>query len=74
MYLQIGGSDMGYNFFNTKEVPENSGRKLDEFKASLGSAISKGNNITFADSDVSNILKLQHDRIRRKGLEIDYNI
>lgn len=65
---------MGYNFFNTKEVPENSGRKLDEFKASLGSAISKGNNITFADSDVSYILKLQHDRIRRKGLEIDYNI
>ena len=65
---------MGYNFFNTKEVPENSGRKLDEFKASLGSAISKGNNITFADSDVSYILKLQHDRIRRKGLELDYNI
>lgn len=65
---------MGYNFFNTKEVPEVSSRKLDEFKASLGSAISKGNNITFADSDVSYILKLQHDRIRRKGLELDYNI
>ena len=37
---------MGYNFFNTTEVSESFSRKLDEFRLSLGSSISKGSNIT----------------------------
>ena len=65
---------MGYNFFNITEVSGVFNQKLNDFRASLGAAISQGRNIPFADSDISYNLKLQRDRIRRKGLELDYNI
>ena len=65
---------MGYNFFNIKEVSNAFNAKLNEFRASLGTAISQGKNITFADNDISYILKLQHDRISKKGFELDYDI
>ena len=65
---------MGYNFFNIKEVSGVFNQKLNEFRASLGTAISTGRGIPFADSDISYVLKLQHDRIRRKGMELEYNI
>lgn len=65
---------MGYNLFNIKEVSRAFNKKLDDFRASLGDAISKGANIPFADSDVSYVLKLQNDRLRRKRVDIDYSI
>lgn len=65
---------MGYNLFNIKEVSRAFNKKLDDFRASLGDAISKGTNIPFADSDVSYVLKLQNDRLRRKRVDIDYSI
>ena len=65
---------MGYNFFNIKEISGVFSRKLNDFRSSLGNAVSKGKNITFADNDVTYTLKLQHDRISKKGLEIDYDI
>ena len=65
---------MGYNIFNTKEVSEVFNRKLNDFRDSLENAISKGENITFADNDISYVLKLQHDRIAQKGLDLDYDI
>ena len=65
---------MGYNLFNIKEVSNAFNTKLSAFRASLGNAISRGQNITFADNDISYILKLQHDRISRKGLELNYDI
>lgn len=65
---------MGYNFFNIKEVPPVFNNKLNEFSASVGAAISKGMNIPFADSDVSYVLKLQNERLRRKGVDLEYNI
>lgn len=65
---------MGYNLFNIKEVSGAFNKKLDNFRASLGDAISKGTNIPFADSDVSYVLKLQNDRLRRKRVDIDYSI
>lgn len=65
---------MGYNLFNIKEVSGAFNKKLDDFRASLGDAISKGTNIPFADSDVSYVLKLQNDRLRRKRVDIDYSI
>ena len=65
---------MGYNFFNIKEISGVFSRRLNDFRASLGNAVSKGKNITFADNDVTYTLKLQHDRISKKGLEIDYDI
>ena len=61
---------MGYNFFHIKEVSGVFSRKLDDFRDSLGAAISKGCNIPFADSDISYVLKLQNDRIRSKGLDL----
>ena len=63
---------MGYLFFHTREVSGVFNRKLNAFKASLGNAIGKGENIIFADHDITYLLKLQHDRITRKGLEFDY--
>ncbi|MBP5579793.1 MAG: hypothetical protein J6X56_10045 [Ruminococcus sp.] len=65
---------MGYNFFNIKEVPEAFNCKLNEFRASLGAAVGNGKNITFADNDITYTLKLQHDRLSKKGLELDYDI
>ena len=43
---------MGYNFFNTREVSGVFDQKLNNFRASLGSAISKGENISFADNKI----------------------
>ena len=65
---------MGYNLFNIKYVPEVLNNKLNEFCTSVGAAISKGVNIPFADSDVSYVLKLQNDRLRMKGVDLEYNI
>ena len=65
---------MGYNFFDIKETSDVFSRKLNEFKTSLGAAVSKGDKISFADSDISYVLKLQHDRISEKGLDLDYDI
>ena len=60
---------MGYLFFHTREVSGVFNRKLNAFKASLGNAIGKGENIIFADHDITYLLKLQHDRISQKGLD-----
>ena len=65
---------MGYNLFNIKEVSGAFDRKLNEFRASLGAAVCKGQNITFADNDITYTLKLQHDRLSKNGLELDYDI
>ena len=45
-------------------------QKLNNFRASLGSAISKGENISFADRDISYGFKLQHDRLIQKGMNV----
>ena len=65
---------MGYNFFKIVEVPQVFNRKLKDFRASLGAAINTGKNIPFSDSDISYVLKLQHERIEKKGLELNYDI
>ena len=65
---------MGYNFLNITEVSDIFRRKLNEFRSSLGDAIGKGKNITFADQDITYVLELQHDRIAEKGIELDYEI
>ena len=65
---------MGYNFFNIKEVSPVFNRKLNDFKASVGPAIREGKDITFADNDITYALKLQHERLKEKGLEMDYTI
>ena len=63
---------MGYNLFKIKEVSGIFNSKLNDFRTSLGTAVCKGTNIPFADNDITYMLKLQHDRISRKGLEMDY--
>ena len=65
---------MGYNFFNIKEVSPAFNRKLKDFKESVGPAIREGKDITFADNDITYALKLQNERLKEKGLELDYNI
>ena len=65
---------MGYNFLNITEVSDIFRSKLNEFRSSLGDAIGKGRNITFADQDITYVLELQHDRIAEKGIELDYEI
>ena len=54
---------MGYNLFNVKEVSGVFNSKLNDFRASLGSAVCKGKNITFADNDITYMLKLQHEKL-----------
>ena len=63
---------MGYNFGLTKEVSASVKNKLNRFLASLGPAVSKGEDITFADNDLTYILKLQNKRFKDKGLDVEY--
>ena len=65
---------MGYNLFNIKEVQGTSLRKLHDFRESLGSAIGEGKDIPFADKDINYSIMLQNERLKEKGLELDYNI
>ena len=65
---------MGYNFFNIKEVPRAFNFRLNDFRASLGNAVSKGSSIPFADNDITYTLKLQYDRLSRKGLQLNYEL
>ena len=65
---------MGYNFFNIKPVKESFNKKLNEFIFSLGPAITEGKDIPFADNDITYTLKLQHERLREKGLDMDYEV
>lgn len=65
---------MGYNLFNIKEVSGAFNARLNGFRASLGAAVGKGKNIPFADNDITYTLKLQHDRLSKKGLELEYDI
>ena len=65
---------MGYNFFLNKQIPEMFIQKLHNFKNSLGNAIETGQNIPFADSDITYLMRLQRNRINSKGVDLDYNI
>lgn len=65
---------MGYNFFNLQPVKETLELKLCEFISSLGGSVSRGEDITFADNDITYTLKLQNDRIKEKGLEMEYEV
>ena len=65
---------MGYNFFNVQKVKDSFKVKIEQFLKSLGPAIKNGEDITFADNDITYALRLQHDRIKEKGLDIDYEL
>ena len=65
---------MGYNFFKITPLNVEFRQKLKAFTASLGPAISAGAKIPFADDDISYVLQLQHERIKRKGLAMEYEV
>ena len=65
---------MGYNLFKIVPVKNTANKKMNDFLSSLQRAVSKGEEITFADNDIRYTLKLQHDRIKAKGLDMDYQI
>lgn len=65
---------MGYNFFKITYLRDNFNRKYKAFAATLGSAVRKGANITFVDNDISYALKLQHERLKSKGLDMEYEV
>lgn len=65
---------MGYNFFNVQKVKDSYKVKIEQFLKSLGPAIKNGEDITFADNDITYALRLQHDRIKEKGLDINYEL
>ena len=56
---------MGYNIFETVKLKQSFRKKLKSFVATLGSAITKGNKISFADNDISYVSNEQYN-IRRK--------
>ncbi|MBR6258440.1 MAG: hypothetical protein IKR23_13880 [Lachnospiraceae bacterium] len=65
---------MGYNFFKITELKDSFRKKLNTFVATLGSAIGSGTKISFADNDISYVLQLQNERLKNKGLTVDYEI
>ena len=65
---------MGYNLFRTKEVTGVFKKKLTDFKNSLGEAVRQGKNISFADNDINYVLKLQNERLKEKGVDLQTDI
>jgi rubrerythrin len=65
---------MGYNLFSVKRLKEGTKKKLDSFAQTLGPAIARGEQISFADQDITNYIRLQHERIEEKGLTMEYEV
>lgn len=63
---------MPYNITNVRKVEGSLKQRLNDFIFSFGNAISNGDVITFADNDINYAFKLQHERIREKGLSLNY--
>ena len=63
---------MPYNFLNVQKVEGSLKQRLNDFLFSFGPAISNGTGITFADNDINYAIKQQHERIKEKGLDIQY--
>ena len=64
---------MPYNLFKIETVEGNLKQRLDDFIFNFGQAISRGNRIPFADNDINYAIKLQYDRIKEKGLDIEFD-
>ena len=65
---------MGKNYFQAIPIKDSYEKKLKRFTSSLGGAIGKGENIPFADNDLTYLLNLQHERIEDKNIEFDYEV
>ncbi|MBP5262182.1 MAG: hypothetical protein J6Z43_08665 [Clostridiales bacterium] len=65
---------MGYALFKITQLKESFRVKLNTFVTSLGPAVREGRPISFADNDIGYVLKLQHERIRSKGLDLEYEV
>ena len=65
---------MGKNYLQAIPIRTAYQKKLEQFTASLGNAIGKGEPIPFADNDLTYTLNLQNERINEKGIELDYEV
>jgi len=65
---------MGNNLFKITDLKDSFRGKLNTFMATLGPAISKGEKISFADNDISYLLQLQNERLKRKRLSMEYEL
>lgn len=65
---------MGFNFFKIVNLKDSFRKKLNGFVQNLCPAIRDGKTITFADNDISYLLKLQHDRLKDKDLTLDMEV
>lgn len=65
---------MGYNFLQATPIRLSYQKKLEKFTSSLGKAVGEGETIPFADNDLTYTLKLQNERIKEKGLELEYEV
>ena len=63
---------MGYSFFKITSLQKPFRDKLATFVNTLGSAIRDGKTISFADNDIGHVLQLQNERLKKKGLVMDY--
>lgn len=63
---------MGYSFFKITRLQKPFRDKLSTFVNTLGSAIRDGKTISFADNDIGHVLQLQNERLKKKGLVMDY--
>ena len=61
-------------FFNIREITGTIRTKLLDFKNSLGEAIRQGKDISFADKDINYSLKLQNERLKEKGIDLQTQI
>ena len=61
-------------FFNIQELTGPFKKKLLDFRSSIGEAIRQGTEIPFADKDINYSLKLQNERLKEKGIDLETKI
>ena len=61
-------------FFHIQELTGPFKKKLLDFRSSIGEAIRQGREIPFADKDINYSLKLQNERLKEKGIDLETKI
>ncbi|MBP1584083.1 MAG: hypothetical protein ILP17_00105 [Lachnospiraceae bacterium] len=60
--------------FDIRDITGNNLKKLLDFKNSIGEAVRYGKEIPFADKDINYSLKLQNERLKEKGIDLETGI
>lgn len=65
---------MGRSIFQIVKATGKQKQLLDRFRDAIGPAIAENKDVPFADNDVTYAFKLQNERLRKKGIQTEYEV